>query len=44
MIPCGWSTSHSLAGLGGVDVGGGAGGASGGELAERHPAASTRVY
>ena len=33
VIPYDWSTSHSLAGLGGVDGGGGAGGASGGELA-----------
>ena len=39
VIPYGWSTSHSLAGLGGADDGGGANGAGGGELARAGPGA-----
>jgi hypothetical protein len=37
VIHYGWSTSHSLAGLGGADGGGGASGAGGGELAAAGP-------
>ena len=43
MIPYGWSTSHSLAGLGGADDGGGASGAGGGELARAGPGARARL-
>jgi hypothetical protein len=39
MIHYGWSTSHSLVGLGGTDAGGGAGGAGGEELARVGPGA-----
>ena len=44
VIPYGWSTSHSLAGLGGADDGGGASGAGGGELARAGPGARARFW